>query len=227
MLDKFRNLSDKGKMIVIAVTITVFIAAIVLLGTFIGNKEKVVVPDNKDLPYATETASPAPTATVPATETPSPSPTPTIVPSPGTSIVYGETTLSVQDQQEAQNIAKDGMLNYFKSNKNESLEATNARLSAYFAPESGAFGTESLNKYFNMPETDNENYITSEGTIDYIDPVGGDTKLYKVVTGLTYKVQFNRANETPQVLEKNGAYTVLLSKDSGKWAIVSLDDNKG
>jgi hypothetical protein len=223
MLDKFRNLSDKGKMTVIAVAIAIFVGAIVVLGVFLGNKEKVVVPDDTTLPYATQTATPTATPT----ETPTATATPTTPPSPGAGISYGQTTLSVADQQDAQNIATDGIVNYFTSGKGESIESANGRLNKYFAPESGVFDKNSVNQYFNMQKTDAENYITSEASIDYIDPVGGDAKIYKVIAGLTYKVQFNRSNEMPQVLEQNGSFTILLSKDSGSWKILSIDDSKG
>lgn len=214
-------------MTVIAIAIAIFVGAIVLLGVFLGNKEKVVVPKDDNLPYASQSATPTADPTATPSATASPSPTSTIPSAPGSDISYGETTLSVADQQAAQNIATDGIVNYFTSGKGESIESANNRLNNYFAPESGVFDKNSVNNYFNMQKTDADNYITSEASIDYIDPVGGDTKIYKVIAGLTYKVQFNRSNEMPQVLEQNGSYTILLSKESGSWKIMSIDDSKG
>lgn len=215
-------------MAVIAAALAVFVVALVLLGVFIGDKEKEVTPEPTNMPYASETASP--TATPSATATPEPSATasasPTASAAPGSDITYGKTTLSVEEQQQAQNVASEGIVSYFQSGKGETLDAANARLSKYFQPESGVFGEGSLNNYFNMQNTDSENYIISEGIIDFIDPVGGDEKLYKVISGITYRVQFNRANEMPQVLEKNASFTMLLSKASGSWKIVSLEDSK-
>lgn len=226
MLDQFRNLSDKGKLTVIAIAIAVFVGAIVLLGIFIGNKEpQDVTPVETNLPYSSPSASPSATASATASPSATATPTPTSVPSPGSDIVYGQTTLSVEDQQAAQTVAQEGIVSYFQSGKGETLETANARLSSYFLPESGVFGEGSLNNYFNMAKTDADNYITSEGVIDFIDPVGGNENLYKVMAGITYRVQFNRANEMPQVLEKNDSFTMLLSKNSGSWKIVSLEDS--
>lgn len=224
MLDKFRDLNDTGKMVVIGLVLSVFVVAVILVGSLVKQKEEVVVPDTGDLPYASSSPSATATPTTTPTATPSATATPTAAPTPGSDIVHGETNLSVEDQQTAQSIAKDGILNYFKTTKEETPDARNGRLGNYFAPESNVTSNESLNSYFGMEGTSADNYIISAGTIDYIDPVGGTSNLYKVVAGITYKVQFNRAGQTPQILEKNGVFTMLLSKDSGSWKIVSFDD---
>jgi hypothetical protein len=217
MLDKFRELSDKGKMVVIGVMLALFVGLIILVGLFVKGKETTPAPDTTPLPYATVTATPTATPTPTATSTP----TPGIV-KPGSDIVYGQTSLSVEDQQAAQAIARDGLLNYFKTVKAESPQAKLDRLKAYFTPESEVFNGNSPEAFFGMDAPTEDNYIISAGTVDYIDPVGGDAKIYKVVTGLTYKVQFNRAGQAPQILEKNGVFTTLLSKESGAWKITSF-----
>lgn len=219
MLDKFRELSDKGKMVVIAVMLTLFVGLIIVVGLFVKGKETVPEPDTTPLPYATV----APTSTATPTPTPSATSTPTAgITKPGSDIVYGQTSLSVEDQQAAQSIARDGLLNYFKTVKAENPQAKLDRLKAYFTPESEVFNGNSPEAFFGMDTVTEDNYLISAGTIDYIDPVGGDTKIYKVVTGLTYKVQFNRAGQAPQILEKNGVFTTLLSKESGAWKITSF-----
>lgn len=217
MLDKFRNLSDKGKMIVIGLMLAVFVALAILVGLFVKDKETVPAPDTTALPYATVT--PTPTASPTSTPTATPEP---VESKPGSDIVYGKTSLSVEDQQSAQSVARDGLLNYFKTTKSEGTDAKNTRLSSFFAPESGALKENSTQSFFGMEAITEDNYLVSAGTIDYIDPVGGDAKTYKVVAGITYKVQFNRANQAPQILEKNGVFTMLLSKDSGVWKITSF-----
>lgn len=230
MLTAFRNLDGSKKVIIMSILAAILIVLLMLVGFLFrgdGEDKKPQAP----LPYATAQATDnivnsglEPTAvptTAKPTETPKPVPT-----GPGSEIVYGETTLSVDEQQEVQSVAKDSIISYFLNNKGESLDSRNARLGAYFTKESGAYDEKSFSEEFSQKPIDNENYVISKGSIDYVDPAGGSQKLYKVVVGVTYRIQFNESGKNPQILERNGVYTLLLSKTSGSWKVTSINPNQ-
>lgn len=222
MLDKFRDLSDTAKMIVIGAILAVFVAIIVIVGMFVAEDSKPVIEDdNVSLPYPTQSIEPTPSST--ATASDSPSEDPSMEPTED-AIQYGETNLSIEDQKAAQNVAKSGLLEYYSFSKNENLASKEAELKKYFVPESKVFTSESLKEVYDLDSIDKENYLISMGTIDYIDPVGGTAKEYKVIVGITYKTQFNRTGEDPQILERNDTFSIMLSKASGEWRIVSMDN---
>lgn len=223
MLTTFRNLDDAKKRIVIIIFAVAFVAVLFIVGFFMRGDGKPI--EKVETPYETSaspTATASPTdATMKPSETPRPTPT-----GPGSEIIYGETSLSVDEQQAVQSIAKDSVLAYFLNTKGESLDSRNARLNPYFNKESGVYEDKSFGESFNIPALDTNNYVISKGSIDYVDPAGGNETLYKVVVGVTYRMQVNEQDKVPQVLERNAVYTLLLSKTSGTWKVTSLNTNQ-
>lgn len=217
MLDNFRNLSEKGKMIVVGIIIVVFVAVIVVVSSLIKTNET---------PEPLPTLDPAPSqSSAPAEveETPSPSPSETApAPSPSATINYGETTLSLEDQKEAQSVAKAATMEILKTDKGETKEAKNQRIAQYADPNSEIFTDVSLSEEVGLEKTDENNFIISVGSIDYIDPVGGTEQEYKVIAGSTLKIQYNKEGVAPQILEYNKTYVILLSKASGSWKVTSF-----
>lgn len=219
MLDKFRNLSDKGKMIVVGIILIIFVAVSVLASALIKGND---TPE----PIPTITPSPSQTSAAPETTEATPEPTntaPAPAPSPSDTINYGETTLSIEEQRNAQSTAKTAMLEYMKTEKSDTAESKNTRISQYFEPSAvDAFDNTSLADQLGLEKVDANNFAISLGTVDYIDPVGGTEQEYKVVVGTTIKVQFNQETAGPQILESNQNYVLLLSKASGTWKVTSL-----
>lgn len=218
MLDKFRNLSETGKMIVVSIIIVVFVTVIVIVSTLIKTN---------DTPEPVPTVTPPIAQSSPATEEPEATPTPSAsntapAPSPSATINYGETTLSIEDQKDAQNAAKTATLEYLKTDKGETNDAKNERLRQYFEPSSNAFDERGLDAKVGLETTDANNFVISVGSVDYIDPVGGTEQEYKVVAGATLKIQFNKSGAAPQILESNNTYVILLSKASGSWKVTSF-----
>lgn len=230
MLDKFRDLSDTAKMIVIGAILVVFVAIIVFVSSFVAEDSKPVIEnENPNLPYPTQSIEPGPspsaTASTPpaASESAEPTAEPTVEPTEEP-IPYGETTLNLEDQTAAQSIAKAGILEYYSFSKNQDIKVKESNLKKYFSSDSGVFTTESLQDIYGLETIDDKNYLISMATIDYIDPVGGTVEEYKVIVGLTYKTQFNREGSDPQILERNDTYSMILSKASGEWRIVSMEN---
>lgn len=216
MLDKFRNLSDKGKMIVAGIALVVFVAVFVIASALIKGS---------DTPEPVPTIDPSPSQSSAAPETVEPTPEVTNTapaPSPSATINYGETTLSIEEERNAQNTAKSAALEYMKTEKSDTPETKNARLSQYFDPSVDVFNENSLATSLGLEKVDANNFAISLGTVDYIDPVGGTEQEYKVVVGTTLKVQFNQEGKAPQILESNQNYVFLLSKASGSWKVTSL-----
>lgn len=183
-------------------------------------------------------AKPEPTASNVVTSAPSASPTPTETASATTSatatasgmpeIKYGENKIPVSEIRDLQGIANKGLIEFLTWNANENKEARDKRIAPYFSNESQALTlAPDFRSSSSYAVEGGKAGMVSLGDIDYINPVGGDEKLYRLTMGTVLRAQYNYAqegNEKSSVVQTSMTITVDMTKESGAWKIKTLSE---
>lgn len=172
--------------------------------------------------------SPAATSRPSATASATPTATPTATSSASSmpEIKYGENKISVSEIRELQDVADKALVEFLAWNANETADARTARISPYFIAGSDLPTTApdfaSAGRY---KENGGQAEIVSFGSVDYINPVGGDESTYRITMGTVLRAQYNyddTGNEKSSVIQTSSTMTVDMTKVDGSWKIKAM-----
>lgn len=225
MVNYFRDLPFKQKIGFVCFVI----AALGFAVTFTMGLVKSGTPDPvpTESTQASSPVSTSPSATPSVDPTPSTSPTQT-TPSEMPEIKYGENKISVAEIRSLQDVANKGIIEFLTWNAGETLEARKSRIAPYFASDAAplelAPDLQKASRYSSESESAG---IVSLGSVDYLNPVGGDEASYRLTIGTVLRAQYNYSGtgaEKSSVVKTSRTIALDMTKESGAWKIKALSE---
>lgn len=222
MLNYFKDLTLGKKIGFVCLVVAGFWFVVTLIINFIPSGEA------KPEPTASNIVTSAPSATHTPTETASASASATATASGMPEIKYGENKIPVSEIRDLQGVANKGLIEFLTWNASENKEARDKRIAPYFSTGSKALTlAPDLRASSSYVVEGGKAGMVSLGDIDYINPVGGDEKLYRLTMGTVLRAQYNYAqegNEKSSVVQTSMTLTVDMTKESGEWKIKTLSE---
>jgi len=169
----------------------------------------------------TATATPSPTATASATAKANPTAMP--------EIKYGDNKIPVSEIRALQDVASKGITAFLEWPANETIPARAARLAPYFTDKSELVNQAPNFQKATEYETENgQSGMVSLGSVDYINPVGGDESTYRLTMGTVLRAQYNyekTGTEKSGVVQSSETLTVDMTKINGAWKIKNVSQD--
>lgn len=121
--------------------------------------------------------------------------------------------------------ADEGLTNFYQWKAGESIAERNQRMAPYFSSTSPALNTSPDGSLLTDPKNSSLSLV-SQGSVNYLKPVNGNSSEYKLRASVTVSGQYNYLKNTQQnqsmILEKVNTISVLMKKTDGTWKIDSV-----
>lgn len=125
--------------------------------------------------------------------------------------------------------ADAGLTNFYQWNAGESSADRTKRMSPYFSSTAPALTMAPDGSLLSDPKNSTLSLV-SQGSINYMKPVNGNSSEYKLSASVTVSGQYNYLKNPQQnqsmILEKVNDISVLMKKIDGTWKIESIEENK-
>lgn len=125
--------------------------------------------------------------------------------------------------------ADDGLTAFYQWKSGESVGERNQRISPYFSSTSSTLNVSPDGSLLSDPKNSSLSLV-SQGSINYLKPVNGNSTEYKLRASVTISGQYNYLKNTQQnqsmILEKVNTVLILMKKTDGTWKIESIEETK-
>lgn len=224
MVEYFKDLPFKQKIGFVCLIVAGLGFLFSILSGAMTQKEKSPEPVPTG-PSVSSTESPSPTSTASPTATATATADPTAMPE----IKYGENKIPVSEIRALQDVASKGITSFLEWPANETLAARSARIAPYFVDKSDLVTQAPNFQEATEYEIDgNKSAMVSVGTVDYINPVGGDEATYRITMGTVLRAQYNyekTSTEKSGVVQTSDTITLDMTKVNGAWKIKTISQD--
>lgn len=138
-----------------------------------------------------------------------------------------ETTLSVEQSEAAQEVARDGFVEWLHVDSRETIKERQERLKDYISHTSYMWDTfEGQDIAATMSKDESIYSLAQLGTLD---PIGGTKEDFRVLMGVQIQSQmvlYNGTEQSAQIFDTYYLYEVALRYEDGAWKIYDYKETK-